>query len=164
MPEFISTKFNTSNVTKGSRVTIPHIAKDLIQENDQLVWKKLDNGDFLVHKLNATNIQPTEKKVLYGIEIGQSIGNNRWYGIIVDKDGLIKTRVSSSQRSYLYKDMSELSNQVTRDKLNTKCGINGWQFPIVIKRGEAVHLPIEVVKVVNECRIGLDNGCWPPTN
>lgn len=166
MPEFIQppTKLNVANVTKGRRVTLPHVTVGMIEENDQLVFRKLDNGDFLISKLNVRSIQPSEKKVLYGIEIGQSLGNGRWYGIIVDKDGLIKTRVSSSQRSYLYKDMSELSNQATRDKLNTKCGVNGWHFPIVIKRGEAVHLPTEVVKVVNECRIGLDNGCWPLTN
>lgn len=163
MPTF--SPLQICNVTKGKRVTLPPIVDD-IQYNDQLAWAKCKDGYF-VRKID--NIVSKEKIKLWGIEIGQCVGNGRWYGIIVDQYGIIKARISASTQQYLYKDLVEVTDLKTKTKLNEKCGINNWERPILIS---AAHVDkcavIEgrtcAVNTAKECLEGLKNGTWPPSN
>jgi hypothetical protein len=163
MPASGMSKLTCCNVTKGRRVTLPPLLED-IQENDQLQFKKVDGGYF-VSKLERLSADGSiQKKELFGVIIGQSQVNYRWYGIVIDRYGLIKLRVSSSSQMYLIKDMVELTEQKYRDKLNEKCGVNGWAFPILVKYPEYKELNQDMLKTVNECVDGLHERTWPPVS
>ena len=154
-------------VTKGRRVTLPVLLDD-IQEFDQLVFAKVDGGYFLKKIVPATPLaeqnpaNPTQKKVLYGVEIGQCAGNQRWYGIIVDRYGFIKCRASGSTQFYLRRELVELTDQRYRNKLNEKCGLGQWAFPILIYMEHDTFATPEIKNTVNQCRRGLADGTWPP--
>lgn len=157
MPEI--SKLARCTVGKGRRITLPAITEDL-NEFDQLVFTKVDGG-YLVKKVPTQEV--SRKKLLFAVEIGQSAGNGRWYGIVTDRMGIIKFRKSSSTRHYLKKDLSELTDQRMRDRLNEKCGIGQWDHPIFLDLGGSLVGPPEVMKVAQECRKGLVDGTWPPT-
>ena len=161
MPAKAMSKLTCCNVTKGRRITLPPLLED-IQENDQLQFKKVDGG-YLVSKLVHFEASGSlEKKDLYGVIIGQSQVTYRWYGIVIDRYGLIKLRISSSSQMYLIKDMVELTEQKYREKLNEKCGVNQWSFPILVKYPEYKELNQDMLKTVNECLDGLNDRTWPP--
>jgi hypothetical protein len=160
MPNFTPTKINRANVTKGRRVTLPAILAEL-EENDQLVFSKTETeGMYIFKKINVPTVnQPQMKKPLYAAVIGQHLGNGRWYGIIMDKTGLIKARVNSSSLLYLRKDLTELSDLKYKKKLDEKCGVGQWLLPVMV---ESSSMPEGVANTIAECMFGLSNGSWPP--
>ena len=160
MPNFAPTKLNRANVTKGRRVTLPALLIDL-QENDQLVFDKTTvEGVYVFKKINIPNVNESHpKKQLYAAVIGQHAGNGRWYGIIMDKTGLIKTRVNSSSLLYLRKDLTELADFKYKKKLDEKCGLGQWLMPVMV---ESSSMSQGVADTISECMFGLGNGSWPP--
>jgi len=166
MPNFNPTKLNRCTVTKGRRITLPVILED-INEYDQLVFAKTNDG-YVFKKIEPTGVsginKPQVKKALYAAVIGQHVGNGRWYGIILDANGLIKLRINSSSELYLRKDLTELPDVIKhRNKLNERCGTNQWLMPVLIKNDfELSTLFQRIIDTVKECEFGLSNGSWPP--
>ena len=160
MADFTPTELNQTVVKKGRKIDLPPLLAEL-KQFDHLVFAKVEGG-YLLRKVDAATTG-IKKKVLYAIEIGQCAGNMRWYGIVIDEFGLIKFRHRSSTEAYLRKDLTELTDSRMREKLDEKMGVGQWQHPIFINLNEIIHLPAEVVKVINKLRLGLANGTWPPT-
>lgn len=161
MPNTPLPRNECSTVTKGRRTTLPTLLEDF-QENDLLHYKKVEGGYFVSKVYRLNNEVALQKKVLYGVMIGQSKSNQRWFGIVIDVYGLIKLRISSSTEIYLFKDLVELTEQKWRDKLNEKCGVDQWSFPILIKPIEYKTLPEDALNTVRECWTGLQRDSWPP--
>jgi len=164
MPNFTPTKLNRCTVTKGRRITLPALLED-INEYDQLVFAKVNDGYVLKKIVDGNTTQKIpEKKVLYAAVIGQHIGNGRWYGIVLDVNGLIKLRINSSSELYLRKDLTELPDVMKhRNKLNERCGVNQWLMPTLIKNQfELSTFNARIINTVKECEFGLSNGSWPP--
>jgi hypothetical protein len=162
IPNFTPTKLNRANVTKGRRVTLPPLLVEL-EENDQLVFAKTETeGVYIFKKINPIVHNAGIRMILYAAVIGQSVGNGRWYGIIIDANGLIKLRINASSEYYLRKDLTELTDTKYRDKLNFKCGINQWHMPVLITDGFQQKLSDRIINTIRECAFGLNNGSWPP--
>ena len=152
------TKLNRANVTKGRRVTLPPIV--LLEEHDQIVFEKKGDG-YYFEKINHA-MPNASSKVLYGLEVGRSKANNRWYGIITDSRGIIKLRISSSSAEYLKRDLASIPDQRDRKRLDERCG-TGWNMPIIRMWGDMeVKIPSEVMSQLNKCVHGLTDGTWPP--
>jgi hypothetical protein len=160
MPNFTPTKLNRTMVTKGRRITLPPLLDD-IEHYDQLVFAKVDGG-YLLRKIPPQIVDVSEGKtrtVLCAAVIGQHAGNGRWYGIIMDKTGLIKVRVNSSSLLYLRKDLVELNDFKYKQKLDEKCGRGQWTMPLMV---ESSSMSEGVANTIAECMFGLSNGSWPP--
>lgn len=97
--------------------------------------------------------------ILYGIPIGYSEKYKRWYGIIVDLDGVKYTNIRSTTLPYLEKDLVEL-DEYTISKLNDRLGEDNWKTPILVNIFD-LNDNGTLYPIIKKYYEGLKAGQWP---
>lgn len=144
---------NVILVGKSRRITLPKEFN--IAEGDKMNFVINDKGQLIFTPIRTA---PIGKIKLYAVIIGRSITSGRYFGVIMDSNGIIGARVNSSSEQYLIQDMTLMQDKDVKSKLNKKFGENNWERPIY-----RLIISPEMHKVANDLEIGLRNGTWPPT-
>lgn len=130
-------------VGRGRRITLPQELK--FEEGDKLIFRDTKHG-FLLQK-------KTMIELFYGIPIGY-IGA-KWFGIIVDSNGVIVSRVRSTSAQYLQHDLARPESQV--EAKIVAFAKKPWKVILVFK-----EFPTEGVRLTAErIRKEFAEGRWP---
>ena len=135
------------------RITLP--SEFRVEEGQNLMAHITEKGNlYLVPIKNAS-----EKIRLFACPIG--IYNNRYYGVVMDSNGVIGARVNSSNRDFLIQDLTIPKNKNLDKKLNSKFGEGNWNRPEYI---DERNMPNATIIQTMQLQRDLRDGIWPPRN
>ena len=138
-------------VGSNRRITLP--SEFNIKEGDMMRAVITEKGDLLFTPIKTTR----GKTRLFACPIG--IWKNRYWGVVIDSNGIIGARVNSSNRDYLIQDLTLPNHKDLGKKLDSKFGFDSWTRPEYVNESS---MPEKTIQMVECLKRDLHFGIWPP--
>ena len=143
-------------IGKNRRATLP---ESLFKEGEKIIIEKNPVTGLITVERPVVPTVPLIRRKIYAVPIGEPMWSNRFFGILVDENGILVERRSSSTRDFLKIDLCHV-NANSRQKLNFHVGPNCWELPKW--ESNPNNLPDAVKETVLGIIEKFDNGIWPP--
>jgi hypothetical protein len=138
-------------VGKSRRITLP--SEFNVKDGDMMSAVITEKGNLVFIPIKSTQ----GKTRLFACPIG--IWKNRYWGVVIDSNGIIGARVNSSNRDYLIQDLTLPNNKGLGNKLDAKFGSGFWTRPEYVNEES---MPKKTIEMIQKLKRDLHFGIWPP--